>query len=247
MQNKFVAFVDILGFKDTVKGLTEETAEDLFKTLLSLRNVEPKISDVLVFNSDNKVDVETPEVSFLAVSDCFVFTSENSWAGAVQLIATVNRAFRVLLLNNYIIRGGIDFGPLFQKDGIFFGKAYQNAVDIESNKACYPRVLLSQAAHDKFVELECDKPEGANFNLLNQLWQDKDEFSINYLKQFRGSVELPHPTFTVTTFKPKKEYLDFGKVFISEKIKTTEEPKVLKKILWLKEKWNNSVSSEYKI
>ena len=88
----------------------------------------------------------------------------------------------VMSLHGFFVRGGLAFGPLHVSDEIVFGLALLDAHDIESKKAIYPRVVLSDAVvqtglrHLKFYYPPTESPHDRTL-----LVADDNCVFVNYL------------------------------------------------------------------
>lgn len=135
-EDKFIAFVDILGFKNIVERSEQGGAD--------APTVEWILDLVKAFGSSHEEDHAQDGAGILAVpgaerdlnfhvtqiSDCAVISAELSPAGLTTVVRHCYRvAFRLLLLGS-LCRGYITHGKIIHTDTQFFGtgyiRAYQN-------------------------------------------------------------------------------------------------------------------------
>ena len=143
-QDRLVAFVDILGFKDAVN---KSAGAD--EWCIKLR----KKINRLVDNNE----------SFQLYNDAFKVLYEEQLKGKAE--ETANFGF--------LLRGGITFGKIRHDHNKCFGPAMNRAYLLESETAVYPRILidgfaLKELAKDKFIHnsiefISPDKSDGLLF------------------------------------------------------------------------------------
>lgn len=142
----YVAYFDILGYKEAFKN-SEEISALLVKSIESSIDLMKKI----VFAANNIFRESTPkktEIEYKIFSDniliCYKDIEDASSAlflvSFLRLIATIQRIF----FEGYhlIVRGGITKGPLYLTNDFVGGKALIDAVEIE-NTAVYPRIVVA--------------------------------------------------------------------------------------------------------
>lgn len=131
----YVAFVDILGFKNAINKDSVETFKkifDIFDNLKSKFNAIEKIDIKMLFGSDS-VFITTEEGSF------------SHFALVLRLLASV--VYKELGL---LLRGGITYGDYYHDNSNVFGPAVCMAVELEG-QAKYSRIIFQ----DEVVKREC--------------------------------------------------------------------------------------------
>jgi hypothetical protein len=131
---KFVAFVDILGFRRIVMGMAAN--HERFELI---RDILAKIDQEAA-----NLDGMGQKPAGVAFSDSYVITGEHGWR-VVQFVA---RLTTDLLTHGILSRGGVAYGPVFHEERVVFGPAMIEAYDLERNVAKYPRVILSPQAYE---------------------------------------------------------------------------------------------------
>lgn len=162
-KDKFVAFVDILGFKDMVAAAEAGTGrslaeiQDILVELGHLKNrafyrahgpqicpCSPRLEDHLDF-----------EVT--QVSDCTIASAEISPAGIMNLAHHCWGAAIVLMTKGVMVRGYITRGPIFHEGNQFIGTGYQHAYERESGVTAFKKEADEKGT--PFVEIDpavCD-------------------------------------------------------------------------------------------
>ncbi len=132
-EDRFVAFVDILGFSEKV--------EELEKREGGLSQIENMVSALWSDDRDNfpfmlcpQSDRGAEDLSFVAtqISDCVVLSAEATPLGLLRLVDECGRSISNLLEIGLMARGYISKGLVYHEVGQFFGSAYQEAVKNEA-------------------------------------------------------------------------------------------------------------------
>ena len=79
-----------------------------------------------------------------------------------QLLFTIRFIHDRAIENGFIIRGGLTLGDIYypdKNDGIFLGKAYLRAYELERKIAIYPRIIIDENVISEIRELDA-KPFG---------------------------------------------------------------------------------------
>ncbi len=142
----FVAYLDILGFKEKVRE-TEESPE-LLKELTDTL----KINSPFTQSSGKKTTVEGKlDIRSFFFSDSFAFMMKVEKKNLPHLFLIVRYLHDVLLKNGLCLRGAVVIGKMYwPKDGenILVGPAMIEAHKLESEVAIYPRIVISQKLHE---------------------------------------------------------------------------------------------------
>ncbi len=131
---KYVAFLDILGFKDKIKNSSlEESIE-----LINIINNETRFSLNSVQRINKGLGVD---ISVRAFSDCFSISTSFD---IEQLIWSLIQIQRNLVFKSVFVRGGLSSGRHFENERMIFSKGLVYAYELaESDK--YPRILVDNA------------------------------------------------------------------------------------------------------
>ena len=144
-KDKFIAFVDVLGFQDFVEA-AENAAGMSLKELLEavvLLGSDDDMSTIAKYGPT--IRPEAPcinrnlDFQIAQVSDCVVASAEVSPAGAINLINHCWVAVFKLLRKGLMCRGHIRRGKIYHEGNNFIGTGYQNAVQKEKDVAAFKR------------------------------------------------------------------------------------------------------------
>jgi hypothetical protein len=128
-----VGFIDILGFSRAVLSARKESVEHHDRVIAIVRKLaafEAEVTDETGRGSYNKIST---------FSDCVLLSEDVEWVirAAWFLYATV-------LLEGFLMRGGIVEGELYHEGGVVVGPALIEAYQMESTLAVYPRLVVDE-------------------------------------------------------------------------------------------------------
>jgi hypothetical protein len=139
-EEKFVAFVDILGFKSLIENSV--SANDavsiarMIKRLGSDNDTTLYREDGAEICPDSKKHRDDLGFRISQVSDCVVVSAEVSPAGAINIVNYCRKiAERLLLRERVLCQGYLTSGKICHEGMMFFGPGYQRAWDGVQNAA----------------------------------------------------------------------------------------------------------------
>jgi hypothetical protein len=160
-EDRYLAFIDILGFKELVDrsvkdgAATHESVASIFNALdLDFRGFE---NDFVEFQKVPHNSSET-DLRVHTFSDFAVVSCRKTEVGLALLIFIAWRVSSDWLSKKYLSRGAIVRGPVLHRAGatgrpvLVFGPAFIEAYTLESQVADYPRVMLSTAVRRDFKD-----------------------------------------------------------------------------------------------
>ena len=136
-KEKFIGFVDILGFKELVQASEGGTGKPLLELLEMLKKLG-SLEDRKQFNKYGPTIC--PESTYVKrdldfqltqVTDCVIVSSEVSPAGVINLINHCWDVVIKLLKEGIMCRGYITRGSIYHTDTQFLGSGYQEAYEKE--------------------------------------------------------------------------------------------------------------------
>ena len=141
-RDKFIAFVDILGFSRKVEAAEQADPDVTLSDLLSFGEVLAQEAHLQMI-----VDSETPppicpdslwrsrglDYEVTQVSDGVVVSSEVSPSGLINLLQHVSRSVLRLLTSGVMVRGYVLQGTIFHRGSQVVGTGYQDAMDKEKS------------------------------------------------------------------------------------------------------------------
>ena len=169
--DRFVAFIDILGFRDFIERMFNDEPE-LFGTLLE------------ALESANSMAGERDPENVRAISafSDSVVISEGGPFGTAGLLAYVRAFAGQLIRRGILCRGGIAQGRTYHAGGIVFGEGLLRAYDLERDVAKVPRIVIADEVapsiqfliDDPIPRLKRDKDGRLFVNVFNYFWKVGD-------------------------------------------------------------------------
>lgn len=194
----FVAFVDILGYSDLVKGNNDEKSINEIKRLSSaIKNAKDSINSRWSYEEDKFV--------VKVFSDCMCISIPekiDNFDAFFQITAYVQAN---LMKEGICIRGGVARGKFYSDDNIIFSNGLVKAYEIEENIAKFPRIIIPYHFWS-YVAGEGTEEEISWFkNTYTWRDYDDDQLFIDYLnfipyKNNRGSTQKKYNLETHKSF-----------------------------------------------
>jgi hypothetical protein len=161
---RYVAFLDILGFTGLIDGLKEEPHR-----VLEIRGILqtvhcPPIGGLHQFSNS--------ELASRSISDAVAMCSAPSAHGLAHMFEVVQTLAAILLEKGYFLRGAIVKGRLFYDKQQMFGEALVQAYRLEKTVALYPRVMLTRQVVDDVEAYEAVAGQSEMFK--GQVRQSRD-------------------------------------------------------------------------
>lgn len=218
---KYVAFIDIVGFKTVVKmGDCDPAQRERLRGAISeLRKTMCEIP---------RLDVVVSQFS-----DCVVISAKKDKEGLCALLEAVILLSRNLLSHEFLVRGGLAVGGLHHEAGTVYGLGMISAYELETDKGGFPRTIISEDVAQDITAYGLQKYVAID---------PKDErIFVHFLLHF----ELYRPT----PIYAGKEILEpFGKWITNFVLKSCRklsptDARTRAKYEWLMEYWNCKVAT----
>lgn len=168
----YVAFLDILGFKNLVDG-PQATCQDILKIYKAFDAMQK-----VYFGEDYG---EMQDVKMKVMSDSICLYIEADKPNSLCSLVSFCTAFQYDLLTispSIFVRGGITLGDMYVKDDIIFGPALTEAYLLEEKNAKVPRIIMRKETLDRGKESADDESQKI---LMSWTFRDEDAFyTANY-------------------------------------------------------------------
>lgn len=158
LKEKFIGFIDILGFKELVKNAESGKLldlSDLLKILAKLGD-RKQVDFYKTYGPEICPNSQCLEKSLdfqiLQVSDCAILSIEISPAGIINLIHQFRSIVMRLMLEGILCRGYITRGMIFHTENQVIGSGYQEAYMNESAVTAFKKDADERGT--PFVELD---------------------------------------------------------------------------------------------
>ncbi|WP_300685238.1 hypothetical protein [Chryseobacterium sp.] len=219
-QNRFVAFFDILGFKELV---LRSSHDDIFKRLSDIsdlrKEINPQITDKEFSNDKNK------PIEIITFSDSIIIFSKNDSEETFKVfIESINWIFARIIEVGLPVKGAFAHGEVSVdvEKQIYFGQAFIDAFQLQEDVDYFGAVAHNSI--DKFIS--DNKIEGINellFEIVTPLKSGKirhlnlkyfpfivyseDEKMYEYLEKFKLSASGKARKYLENTFNFYEGYL----------------------------------------
>ncbi len=231
--NRFVAFIDILGFKSIVENTENDTSE-----YIRIKNVLNYIAGVRTDNYQGPLAKYgiLKEISVFSDSIVISYSQDISIGGSLFHIL-LDLIFLCLdLLNaNIFVRGAVTHGKMYHDEKVCFGPAMIDAYQKEEKIAVYPRIIIDAKAIEMGIKYhgQSNTPEWECEYLANIISQDKDgQFFLDYLSQ-------------IQEFDSTEAYINYMrriKNYITMNLSKEYDSKIQEKYLWFAEYYNKALT-----
>lgn len=213
-EEKFVAFVDILGFKNLVTAAENGTGLPLTELTQLLEQLGTQDDVLRVKKSGPTTCPQSPYINrdldfqLTQISDCVIVSSEISPAGAIKIINHCWGAVIQLMTKGIMCRGYISKGSVYHTDKQIIGSGYQDAYSRESGVSAFKNEAEERGT--PFVEIDpvvCNYVENCGDDCVRTMYSRMVETdgSLSALFPFK---RLSH-SFMIggfgRTFDPEKE------------------------------------------
>jgi hypothetical protein len=216
-KERYVAFLDLLGFKSLVCA-----AEDDENEHTRLRHVLERLNQTLC-------SVPRWGFRFSHFSDCIIITSDIAPEALETIFSSVETLTRNLLQYDVLVRGGMTRGGAFHSQQYVYGTAISRAAVMEKEQAQVPLVLLAPEVYQDVVAL--------GPRLVSWIETDgPDRHFVHYLVQYAIFHQQPRLPGTVS-LDVDAERIAF---YISRRLLTNTDS-VRDKAKWFQAYWNRTV------
>ena len=133
-EQRLILFIDFLGFKEIVEGT--ETHPAALRRLIDALDEIGEMGGSYGFESQRVTQF----------SDSIVLSyAANEESGAFWMIQEIALTVITLVMHGYLMRGAVTIGSLYHADRHVVGPAMNQAYEMESKQARFPRVIVDPA------------------------------------------------------------------------------------------------------
>lgn len=252
-ENRLVAFIDILGFKEIVKQSQTDLSKikHIYSVLEYLKNWEvPDKWDlklVEIEEDSQRRGVETFDIrkksNITSFSDSIVVSvkvDDNINEMVSTLIINLSYIGAILLEKGVLFRGGLTLGELIHNEnGTVFGQGLIDAHNLESFNAKFPRIILSNKLLN---ELNYPLTTKSNRYPYHHYIERFDDGCVGFHQMIYYQVIASW--IEMTKIRLIESLDKVRKVIVNGLDTTFEKPDVFEKYKWLKVQYNKLIISE---
>jgi len=229
---RICCFIDILGFKNHIDCSIDSDGNDI---PAKITDVEDIINIARKILQEPHSIVNTKKVTQFSDSIIVSFRIEEKSGVFYALIDLLHIALE-FAYRGYLTRGGISVGKLVHTEKHVFGPALNEAYELESKVAKFPRIILNSDILEiaKSFPLKINSSDDELESVMDCLALDDDGYYyIDYVEQ--AVHELNDDNYDLVPYLKSLRSTIIGGL-------KEEDLEVLPKFEWLKTKYNNYVS-----
>jgi hypothetical protein len=246
-ENRVVAFVDILGFKDILSKTVDKDNNDVQLQIDRITDAYHSMRDV--WDLDEELSNENPDLKkayeeiktnskkVTTFSDSIVISFLQKEPSEIfSTLLELKWLIMRLISRGILCRGALAYGKMIHTDKFLFGPALVEAYETESKAALYPRIIVSRELiqmagkaraehHDSRTEIEY---------VMKLLKEDTDGmFYIDYFLGAQSELDDPENDFP--------SYINDVSEVIRKGVRSTR-PDVKIKYMWMRDKVNKVIA-----
>lgn len=222
--NSIVAFLDILGFKNTINTKAFDQIRDIFLTIAPLKEAEIPLKRA-AGESDNvllQYNESLEKAKVHVMSDSLVVSVPNEYPEALAVVIDICTIVQETLYSMdepIFLRGAIAEGDFYNDENMTFGKALVEAYWAEEHYAKYPRIIVS----DALLEGKCVSVASQEVLLRDE----EDGYCyLNTLEKYLG-IGFADAVLILEKYQKMKDYID-------QELKGYKDPSIREKYIWLR-------------
>lgn len=234
--NRYIAFLDILGFSENVDRSRSDEGQ-----VRAIANVLESIEEEKIFNDQLLKFKPAAEESegFYMFSDSIIVTAPFTNAGLTGILLKVSYLLRKLFLNATFIRGAIVQGEVYEKNHVLFGPGLIEAYRLESSAARYPRILVSEDIQSTSTSITYDVRGRKSMPLDVKIRRDFD--GLHYLDWMLHYHTVYEPSSKGVRLDGPENYHRFKDAIEFALEGATDDPAIKSKIFWLANYFNSVI------
>jgi hypothetical protein len=241
-QKRAVAFLDVLGFRQHLTEFEKEAEANKSRLLseddeLAGKYMSQKANDFIYAFQIAISRLDKSKYRYYLFSDniCISSIEETTAADLQDLLLVITKLFFEFAQRGYFLRGGIDYGLFIDEEMIAVGNPLAVAYELETKKAVYPRIVISQKLIDEFQSFNTDFKKEFELFYSSALIQESCEIKyLNiFLHVFQSDSRQERESFFAKFNDVISQNLEFNK----------KNETVFVKYRWLAEQFNQFIDS----
>ncbi|WP_080236679.1 hypothetical protein [Spirosoma rigui] len=188
-QDRIVAFVDILGFRNLIK---ETQKEDALKAQKKLDEIYSVVKLINKFFNELKENYELHEDCIVTMfSDSIVISVSKVQSYEFLAVFEVLKKLQIQLVKyNILLRGGIVIDKLIHTENMIIGPGLIKAYDLESKSALYPRIVIDPVILTTYVRQDGNKIGEYCIRDYDYLFTFNEDFDGTYYIDYFNDVDF---------------------------------------------------------
>ncbi len=233
--DSFVAFIDVLGFKEFVKNNTFDSVISLFDNIKICLKIIPTLGNDIIDEQILKT------VTYNIISDSIVISVPKTTKYSLEVLLYVVNLVVFDILHNYNLtcRGAIAEGDFYSEKDVAFGPALIDAYLLERDVAEYPRIIFTLKTVNLYQKISNRDLTKNSYLMYPEI--DDELFIADYIgfSLFGFAISLKEGCMTN---RDVNLILNKLKTNIENNLETQIDDKTIKKYLYLKDYYNKMIS-----
>lgn len=216
--DRYVAFLDLLGFKTQVVSAERDPAKRI------------RLREILGLVRDTLCEIPSVGMRLTCFSDCIVVSTERTAEGLREIFQSIDILTFNLLQYDVLLRGGLVGGGAHHGKDFVYGTAVTRAWELESQYAKAPITLVSQEIID----------DVKTYSEPFEEWLIEDSpqrYFVHYLRRYAEYQREPIYAGKVILDDPGQRVIEF----VCQRL-NTDTGTILAKAEWLRDYWNRIVA-----
>lgn len=239
-ETRYVAFIDILGFRDIITR-SRRPDSDLPARIYNALDIPVDSLEQGIQHATHQS--ERPDLRVHSFSDCVVISSANNQSGLASILFACWRLASNWLEQGFLCRGGIANGLVTHRvDGdsakstLVFGPAFVEAYHLESKVADYARIVLSREVRSEF----CSLRKKHDFQRLSPLIKQCDD-GPHCLDSFAHIRKNSVFNFAGGPNEHDHSVAQYARHLNSHHDDSSDTPQYFRKVKWLVDEFNDAI------
>jgi hypothetical protein len=191
-EERTVAFIDVLGWRNAIRGPSARSAGELGWAVHLLRQVASGLESQRKFFA--QMNVQMPGMSAAVEASQFsdsIVVSVPAGEGHYLLQSCLDQLTTLACQNRLLLRGGIARGQVYHKEGMVYGPALIDAYDLEQ-AASMPRIVLDKSLEDEFLQASGLREADTVYGYRKSWRRDHDgRLFFDFMQPFGASHIFP--------------------------------------------------------
>jgi|SRR5579859_3240480 len=232
---RYCGFVDILGFRQLVNGLSAEGEEwQSMRRLLERLHNPPK--DLM---SHHELTAGS-DIRIQSISDAIAISTLPTPGGLYQMFNVLEDVALTFLIGGYFVRGAIVKGMLYHDEKMVFGEALTEAYRLESEIVRFPRIMVARKVA---IEAMSHPVVGLNFKLHLKRAEDGPYFlDVLHKMVVKYKIETSQgEPLGGTDLQEFEFYIGCAESIQRRYDESADNPRHFEKVLWFARYWNATI------
>jgi hypothetical protein len=232
-EERYCAFVDILGFGELIKRLRSGAVG-----FEAIRRILERIHTP--FQDSFGQSFPGSDFKSQSISDAVAVSAAPDRQGLLHVFASLSQLTCDLLAEGYFTRGAIVKGLLYQDTKTVFGEALVDAFHFERDVAKYPRIIVTRQVVDDTKAIW----EKEHSEFIRQTEDGPHVLHVLMGLAQMTAIKLNRPELTDLQSRQLQQYTMISKMIKLRLEEARDTPAHFEKVQWFARYWNSTLPQE---